>query len=218
MPEAASFLQTVLFMAVPLIAMVNPIAEVPLFLSLAGNCTPRERRRTALKVSGAVWVVLSVASVGGLQLLALLGIEVAAFRAAGGLLLVVMGLEMLQGKEPEAHGAERGSDDVEDALWVPLTMPLLAGPGAIVTTVTLAVREVYFIWLIPVATLVAITVTALVVYGVFALAAFVAAHFHGRGTRILTRFSGLILVAIGFQMGFTGVEEFFGLGSAAPLP
>jgi multiple antibiotic resistance protein len=165
-------------------------------------------------------VVLTVAAAGGLRLLALLGIEVSAFRAAGGLLLVVMGLEMLKGREPEAPVAERGSDDAEDALWVPLVMPLLAGPGAIVTTVTLAlaVREVYFVWLVPVATLVAITATALFVYLVFALAGFVAAHFHGRGTRILTRFSGLILVAIGFQMGFTGIEEFFGLGVGAPLP
>jgi len=213
-----SFLQTVLFMTVPLVAMVNPIAEVPLFLSLAGDRTPRDRYAAALKVAIGVFLVLTIAAAGGLQLLALLGIEVSAFRAAGGLLLVVMGLEMLQGKEPEAHGAERGSDDAEDALWVPLVMPLLAGPGAIVTTVTLAVREVYFVWLVPVATMVAIGATALVVYLVFALAGVVAAHFHGRGTRILTRFSGLILVAIGFQMGFTGVEEFFGLGGSAPLP
>jgi small neutral amino acid transporter SnatA (MarC family) len=50
------------------------------------------------------------------------------------------------------------------------------------------------------------------VYAVLGLAGFVSAHLHGRGARILTRFSGLILVAIGFQMGFTGVEEFFSLG------
>ncbi len=213
-----SFVQTVVFMAVPLIAMVNPVAEVGLFLSLVGKNAPGERYGAALKASLGVFFVLTIAAAGGLQMLALLGIEVSAFRAAGGLLLVVMGLEMLQGREPEAHGAERGSDDAEDALWVPLVMPLLAGPGAIVTTVTLAVREVYFVWLIPVATMVAIASTAIVVYLVFALAGFVATHLHGRGTRILTRFSGLILVAIGFQMGFTGIEEFFGIGGGAPLP
>ena len=212
------FLQTVLFAAVPLIAMVNPVAEVPLFLTLAGDRPSRERHNAALTVGIGVFFVLTVAAVAGLQLLGLLGIEVAAFRAAGGLLLVVMGLEMLQGREPEAHGAERGDDDAEDALWIPLVMPLLAGPGAIVTTVTLAVREVYFVWLIPVATIVAVAVTALFVYVVFILAGFVAAHLHGRGARILTRFSGLVLVAIGFQMGFTGIAEFFSLGSGGALP
>jgi multiple antibiotic resistance protein len=212
-----SFLQTVVFMAVPLIAMVNPIAEVGLFLSLVGNRTPGERYAAALKVSIGVFLVLTIAAAGGLQLLALLGIEISAFRAAGGLLLVVMGLEMLQGREPEAHGAERDPGD-HDALWVPLVMPLLAGPGAIVTTVTLAVREVYFVWLIPMATMMAIASTAAFVWLVFALAGFVSTKIHGRGTRILTRFSGLILVAIGFQMGFTGIEEFFGLGENTPLP
>jgi multiple antibiotic resistance protein len=206
-----SFLQTVLFMTVPLIAMTNPVAEVPLFLGLVQDRSRRGLHHAAVKVGIGVWSVLAVAAVGGLQLLALLGIEVSAFRAAGGLLLIVMGLEMLQGREPEAHGAERGSDDPEDALWVPLVMPLLAGPGAIVTTVTLAVREVHFIGLLPLATLVAITTTALVVYGVLTLGSFIASHLHGRGTRILTRFSGLILVAIGFQMGFTGIQEFFSL-------
>jgi multiple antibiotic resistance protein len=210
--ETLAFLQTVLFATVPLIAMTNPVAEVPLFLGLVPDKSTRGVHRAALKVGLGVWLVLAIAAVSGLQLLAVLGIQVSAFRAAGGLLLVVMGLEMLQGREPEAHGAEPGPGD-EDALLVPLVMPLLAGPGAIVTTVTLAVREVYFVWLIPVATMIAIALTALVVYMTLALGGFVAAHLHGRGTRILTRFSGLILVAIGFQMGFTGIEEFFGLGS-----
>jgi multiple antibiotic resistance protein len=206
------FLQTVLFATVPLIAMTNPVAEVPLFLGLVNDRSTRGVSRAALRVAFGVWIILAVAAIGGLQLLALLGIEVSAFRAAGGLLLVVMGLEMLQGQEPEAHGAEP-DPGTEDALWVPLVMPLLAGPGAIVTTVTLAVREVYFVWWVPVATMVAIALTALTVYLTLALGGVIAARLHGRGTRILTRFSGLILVAIGFQMGFTGIEEFFGLGS-----
>ena len=206
------FLQTVLFATAPLIAMTNPVAEVPLFLGIVQDRTTPGLNRAAFKVAVGVWFILALAAIGGLQLLAVFGIEVSAFRAAGGLLLVVMGLEMLQGREPEAHGAQRDSPDDEDALWVPLVMPLLAGPGAIVTTVTLAVREVYFVWVIPVATFVAIALTSLVVYLTLAGGGFIAAHLHGRGTRILTRFSGLILVAIGFQMGFTGIEEFFSLG------
>jgi multiple antibiotic resistance protein len=211
--ESLAFFQTVLFATVPLVAMTNPVAEVPLFLGLMRGQPTRDMNRAALKVGFGVCLVLAIAAIGGLQLLALLGIEVSAFRAAGGLLLVVMGLEMLQGREPEAHGAQRDPGDREDELWVPLVMPLLAGPGAIVTTVTLSVREVYFVWWIPVATMVAVALTALAVYLTLALGGFIARHLHGRGTRILTRFSGLILVAIGFQMGFTGVEEFFGLST-----
>lgn len=204
-------LQTIFFAAAPLIAMTNPVAEVPLFLHLVEGRSSREAHRAAIGVSVGVWAILCLAAVGGLQFLNLLGIQLASFRAAGGLLLVVMGLEMLQGEEPESRSARRTPDDAQDALWVPLTMPLLAGPGAIVVTVSLTVRDPYMIWVVPSATVVAITLASLAVYAVLAMASFVGAHIHRRGTRILTRFSGLILVAIGFQMGFTGIAEFFSL-------
>jgi multiple antibiotic resistance protein len=203
------FFQTILFAAAPLVALTNPVAEVPLFLNLVQDGSRRHAHRAAFRVALGVWAILSFAAVGGLQLLGVFGIEVSAFRAAGGLLLVVMGLEMLQGEEPESRSARRSPEDAEDALWVPLTMPLLAGPGAIVATVSLTVRDEYMVSWFPLATIVAVSVAALVVYLVLALATFVRAHIHRRGTRILNRFSGLILVAIGFQMGFTGIEEFF---------
>ncbi len=204
-------LQTILFAAAPLIAMTNPVAEVPLFLNLVGGRTKAEAHRAAIGVALGVWAILSLSAVGGLQFLTFLGIELSAFRAAGGLLLVVMGLEMLKGEEPESRSAQRTSDDAKDALWVPLTMPLLAGPGAIAITVSLTVRDPYMVWWVPVATLAAITLAALTVYVVLALSGFIRDHIHRRGTRILTRFSGLILVAIGCQMGFTGIAEFFSL-------
>ena len=206
------FLQTVLFAAVPLMAIVNPVAQVGLFLDISQNRSQPGRHAAALEVALGVWLVLTVAAVAGLLLLSFLGIEMAAFRSAGGLLLVVLGLEMLQGREPDAKGAERTPDDREDALWVPLVMPLLAGPGAIVTSITLAARETYSVWFVPLATIIAVTLASLFVFLVLTLAVFVSEHVRGRGARILTRFSGLILVAIGFQMGFTGVAEFFGVG------
>ncbi len=206
-----ALLQAVLFAAASLIALTNPVAEVPLFLGLVEGRTHKEMHRAAITVGLGVWLILTVAAVGGLRILGVFGIQLPAFRAAGGLLLVVMGLEMLQGRDPESASGRRGSGDPEDALWVPLVMPLLAGPGAIVITVTLAVRDSYFVGWLPMATLVAIVVAAFAVYLVLALAGFIHEHLRGRGTRILTRFSGLILVAIGFQMGFTGITEFFGL-------
>jgi multiple antibiotic resistance protein len=205
------FLQTVLFATAPLLAMTNPVAEVPLFLQLLEGKTQREMLRAAIGVSIGVWVILCVASMGGLRFLTFLGIELSSFRAAGGLLLVVMGLEMLKGEEPESRTARRSADDAADALWVPLTMPLLAGPGAIVVTVSLTVRDPYMVAGFPIATIVAISLASITVCSVLALAGFIGAHVHRRGTRILTRFSGLILVAIGFQMGFTGIAEFYSL-------
>lgn len=209
-----SLLQTIFFATAPLVAMTNPVAEVPIFLHILEGKTRREMHGAAIRVAAGAWAILCGAAVGGLQLLTFLGIELSAFRAAGGLLLVVMGLEMLQGEDPESRSARRSPDDAEDALWVPLTMPLLAGPGAITVTVSLTVRDPYMTLWVPMATIAAITLTALGIYVVLGMATFVGAHMHRRGTRILTRFSGMILVAIGFQMGFTGIAEFFSLARA----
>lgn len=206
-----TLLQTIFFATAPLLAMTNPIAEVPLFLSLVEGRTKAESHRAAVSVSIGVFIILSISAVGGLQILQFLGIQLAAFRGAGGLLLIVMGLEMLRGEEPEAPVSARNPGDAEDALLVPLTMPLLAGPGAITVTVSLTVRDPYMVWLVPTATVAAIALASLVIYVTLALSGFVGSHIHRRGTRILTRFSGLILVAIGMQMGFTGIAEFFGL-------
>lgn len=205
------FLQTVLFAAAPLIALTNPVGEVPIFLSIVEGRDRAQAHAAAVRVALGVWTILCLSAVIGLQLLGLLGIELSAFRAAGGLLLVVMGLEMLRGHEPEARTARRDPEDADDALWVPLTMPLLAGPGSIVVAVGLTVRDPYRIWWVPLATVIAISLAAVLVYMVLAMAAVLGTRIHARGVRILTRFSGLILVAAGFQMGFTGIAEFFGL-------
>lgn len=204
-------LQTIFFAAAPLVAMTNPVAEVPLFLHLMEGKSRSEAHRAALGVGVGVWAILCISAISGLRLLTFLGIELSAFRAAGGLLLVVMGLEMLRGEEPESRSARRSPEDAEDALWVPLTMPLIAGPGAIAITVSLTVRDPYMLSWIPMATIAAVSLASLVVYVVLALAGVVGRFIHRRGTRILTRFSGLILVAIGCQMGFTGIAEFFSL-------
>jgi multiple antibiotic resistance protein len=205
-----SLLQTIFFATAPLIAMTNPVAEVPLFLHLVQGKSRAEAHRAAIGVSFGVWLILALASVGGIQFLTFLGIELSAFRAAGGLLLVVMGLEMLRGEEPE-RAALPNPSEAEEALLVPLTMPLLAGPGAIAVTVSLTVRDPYMVGLFPLATIAAVALAAFTVYVVLAASSFVGSHISRRGTRILTRFSGLILVAIGFQMGFTGIAEFFEL-------
>jgi len=204
-------LQTIFFAAAPLIAMTNPVAEVPLFLHLVEGKSKSEAHRAAIMVSLGVWAILSLSAVGGLQFLNFMGIEFSSFRAAGGLLLIVMGLEMLRGEDPESKTAQRSAEDAADALWVPLTMPLLAGPGAIAVTVSLTVRDPYTVSWIPLATLAATTLAAAAVYVVLALSGTIGPRIHRRGIRILTRFFGLILVAIGIQMGFTGIAEFFSL-------
>ncbi len=207
--------ENILYATAPLVALTNPVAELPIFLSIVESRSRRGKRKAAVTVALGVLLVLLIAALGGLRILDLIGISLPAFRAAGGLLLVVMGLEMVQGRETALQRELKTHEDPEDQLWVPLVMPMLAGPGAIVTTVSLTLRETTTSWL-PVATIVAILISALVVLISLVFAAEIAAHFSRRARSIMIRFFGLVLVAIGFQMGFTGAAEFFGLAALSP--
>lgn len=183
-----TLLENILYATAPLVALTNPLAELPIFLSIVENRSPRGKRRAALTVSLGVLVVLLVAA---------------------------LGLEMVQGRETALQREVKTTEDPEDQLWVPLVMPMLAGPGAIVTAVSLTLRETTSSWF-PIATIIAIVISALVVLVTLVFAAQIAAHFSRRARSIMIRFFGLVLVAIGFQMGFTGAAEFFGPGASIP--
>ncbi|NNM35287.1 MAG: MarC family protein [Gemmatimonadetes bacterium] len=205
-------LQELLYALAPLVALTNPVAEIPIFLAIVAGQSTRSQRAAAAETAFGVWLVLTAAVLLGRPLLASMGISLAAFRAAGGLLLALMGLEMTRGEEPALQSAATGQDEAKDRLWIPLVMPLLAGPGAIVTAISLSFRESAD-RSVPVATLIAVALSAVVVLMVLLSGPFLLQRSSLRTRRILTRFSGLVLVAIGFQMGFTSIAEFFNIAA-----
>jgi multiple antibiotic resistance protein len=115
---------------VTLVVIMDPIGTIPIFLALTGGRPLRARRRLAWQAVVVSIVVIAAFALFGQQILRYLGITLPALRGAGGLLLALVALELLSGKQ------ERPDDvpDVNVAL-VPLGTPLLAGPGAIVATI-----------------------------------------------------------------------------------
>lgn len=200
----------ILYASAALIALTNPLAELPFFLAATtGYASPR-RRRAALKVTIGVVSVLAVSAVAGTRILDLFDVSFAAFRAAGGLVIVLAGLEMLRGTGSGLTSVPDDPDEAEDRLWVPLVMPLIAGPASITATITLALEETAGApFALPVATLVAVLVAALGVLLILLAASTLSSALSRRAIRIFERFSGLILVAIGFQMGMSGIQQFF---------
>ena len=198
----------ILYGSAALIALTNPLAELPFFLRATDGYAAARRRRAALKVTVGVVTVLAVAAVGGSRILDLFGVSFPAFRAAGGLVIILAGLEMLNGKR---SGLTSVSDSGvgEDHLWVPLVMPLIAGPASITATITLALEEMSGRPAVPLGTLVAILIAALGVLVILIAASGLSSALSGRAIRIFERFSGLILIAVGFQMGLSGIQEFF---------
>ena len=202
----------ILYASAALIALTNPLAELPFFLGATAGFTAAGQRRAALKVTIGVLVVLGVSAVGGSRILDLLDISFPAFRAAGGLVIILAGLEMLRGTGSGLTSVRDAPGEAEDHLWVPLTMPLIAGPASITATITLALEETADASIIPVGTFVAVLIAALAVLLILLAASTISSALSRRAIRIFERFSGLILIAIGFQMGMSGVQEFFTLG------
>jgi multiple antibiotic resistance protein len=192
---------------IAVLAIANPLGAAPIFLSLTEESAPAERRSAAVQTTLAVLAILTAAALTGRAVLATFGISIPAFRAAGGLVIVLMGLEMLRGSPTRVQHEPGVPLASEDAILVPLAMPLIAGPGAITTVVTLTTESPGLRG--QVTALVAVAVTAAVLLVTLLSASQLASRISARGQRIFIRFLGLVLVAVGAQLLLTGVQTFF---------
>ena len=200
----------ILYASIALIALTNPLAELPFFFAATDGFSRPQMRRASVKVAFGVLIVLSVAAVGGARILSLIDVSFAAFRTAGGLVVILASLEMLRGAGFGITGVHRNPGETEDHLWVPLVMPLIAGPASITAAITLALDEPGVLIGLPVATLTAVVIASVGVLLVLLAASFLSDALSRRAVRIFERFSGLILLAIACEMVLGGIHEFFG--------
>jgi multiple antibiotic resistance protein len=190
---------------VALLAITDPVGALPAFLAITEGLAPSERLRAGLRTSIAATIILALAAVAGKPILRAFGISMPAFQAAGGLVILLMGLEMLRGVPTRVqHDQEQQS--AEDQELVPLAMPLLAGPGAIATVITLASRTPG--WRETTTLLVAVAVVGACIAATLASASFLGRLIGRRGQRIFLRFMGLILAAVGAEVLLSGIHTF----------
>ncbi|MDX6208590.1 MAG: multiple antibiotic resistance protein [Frankiales bacterium] len=192
-----------------LIVIMDPLGTIPVFLGLTTGRTPKARRRLASQAVGVALLVISLFAVLGRQILVYLGITVPALQAAGGLLLILVALELLTGRGQEPDEVS----DVNVAL-VPLGTPLLAGPGAIVATIVFvrdAQRGPH-----PLADYLAIAVGVLLVHLVLLVVLRFSVNIirlvGESGIVLLTRIFGLLLSAIAVQLVANAVRAFIAAG------
>lgn len=186
---------------ITLLVIMDPPGAVPIFLGLTSRLTSAQRNAAALRASLVAAGVIAVFAVFGQRILDYLHISLAALQGAGGLLLLLVALELLTGKQSESL-----SDAGVNVALVPLGTPLLAGPGAIVAMM-LAVQKADGV---ParVAVGVALVATMLVVYAFLRFAGAVRRVLRESGTMLATRIAGLLLSAIAVQMVADSVRAF----------
>jgi len=187
-------------------ASTDPIGAAPVFVGLTAQMDKRQKWRAAIRASVSSFLILAVAVLLGRYILGLFGISLPAFQAAGGLVIVLMGLEMLRGTPTRVQHDDADDSENEDPIIVPFSMPLIAGPGAITTMITLTARSEN--WADQFIVLVAIGVETCVLLGILFSAAWLSSHISRSGLKVLLRFLGLILLAIGAQLLLSGVQQF----------
>jgi multiple antibiotic resistance protein len=178
---------------VTLVVIMDPIGTIPMFLALTGGRTARARKRLAWQAVLVAIAVIATFALFGQQILRYLGITVPALQGAGVLLLVLVALELLTGKQDQPEDIP----DVNVAL-VPLGTPLLAGPGAIVATIVF-VRRAHGV---ADATAIAAGIVAvhIVLYLALRFAVVILRIIREGGVLLVTRISGLLLSAIAVQL------------------
>ena len=162
----------------------------------------------AWKASVTAMVVLSAFAVAGQYIFKMFGITLPAFEIAGGIILLLIGLDMLEAKRsPTQESTEETTEAAqkEDAGIVPLGIPMLAGPGSI-TSVMVLVGQADNRWQM-VAILVSIFITAAICYLVLGNSDRVARAMGDTGVRILVRIMGLLLVALAVQYFVNGMAD-----------
>ena len=190
--------------------LVDPLAAIPSFLAITENADARRRKSMARKGALTCFIVLTIFAVGGQLIFRLFGITLPAFEIAGGVILLLIGLDMLQARRSatqEASGDTEEGAQKEDAGIVPLGIPMLAGPGAI-STVMVLVGQAPSLWHWEMgAILGSIALTSLVSYWVLAGAGQVLKVLGETGIRVLVRVMGLLLVALAMQYFVNGLTD-----------
>jgi multiple antibiotic resistance protein len=200
-----------------LFVIVDPLATAPAFLAMTPNDTPAERLRTAKVACCTMAAVLLVFSVAGSMIFKIFGLTMPAFQIAASIVLLLIALDMLRvqrSRVQETHEEKQAGTEKDEIAVTPLAIPMLAGPGAISTTILLqneaqSVAQHLALY----GSIVAVAVAS---YLVFRLAVRGARWLNPIAMSIAIRIMGLLLAAIAVQFMLNALKQFHSVWMAAP--
>lgn len=193
-----------------LFALVNPVGIIPVFISMTSYQTAVARNKTNLTANLSVAIILLTSLYLGDSILQIFGISIDSFRIAGGILVVTIAMSMISGKlgEDKQNKQEKSETAIRESIGVvPLALPLMAGPGAISSTIVWGTRYHNLMHLIGFS--VAIALFAFCCWGVFRIAPWLVRLLGQTGINVITRIMGLLLMALGIEFIVTGLKSIF---------
>jgi multiple antibiotic resistance protein len=191
--------------------LIDPITVTLFFVSLTKDIDRADQRAIARDASLYALAILLVFAIGGYGILQLFGITLAALRIGGGVLLFLIGIEMVYARVSytKQPGPQTSADYSEDVAVTPLAIPIIAGPGAI-TTVIVLVGDASGQGLPSIAIVfAAIFIVILVAYYAMVHSYIIAGGIREKELKVVNRVLGLLLLAIGVQFVITGIKAAF---------
>ncbi len=187
-----------------LLAILNPWGVLPFFLSVTRDNTDEERRKIAKTIGLSVATVLTVTALVGQEILGFFGISVDAFKVGGSILLLIMAIDMLKGKGKASQEPESSTDKTGIAV-VPLSIPLIAGPGSISTVIIYANQAKDWIHLALI--IACIALASLVTWLILRAANRIGSLIGAIGLNVAGRLMGLLLAAIAVEFFVSGISK-----------
>lgn len=197
-----------------LIVLVNPFAALAIFLDITKGDSISERRKVATATAITVFVTITLFTVFGELLLKVLGISIGSFQVAGGILVFLIAINMMNGGgnpvKPQEEDVPEAAIKSSASAIVPLAIPIIIGPGGISTVVIYAVnapnvQQILFI-------IAAGFFIAIFNYVILMGSARVSKFLGNNGLNILSRVMGLLLAAVAVEIAVSGIKRIFGLG------
>ncbi len=190
-----------------LLAIVNPLSAVPLYVTATADQTTTQRAAT-LRLAVATGVIaLVISGLAGTFILRFFGITTYAFRIAGGLIFLSIGTDMLNARRTGSkvtRSEEEEAEQKQDVGIIPLGIPTLAGPGSITTVITLTAQADSKWELIGLYG--AIIGVLAISWGVLAVSPFIVRRVGRTGMNVMTRLMGLLVMVVGVQFIIEGVR------------
>jgi len=189
-----------------LLAILNPLSMVPMYVALTANFDRARRAATNRRAVLTAFVVMVVFALAGRYILRFFGITTHAFQIAGGIIFFTIGWDMLQARRSRVKTTEEEESEYaskDDIAIIPLGMPSLAGPGTITTVIALDSQATTFA---QTATIyVSIFLVSLIAWAILAAAPLVLRRLGQTGMNIFTRVMGLLVMVVGAQFVINGV-------------
>jgi len=181
-------------------AIMNPIANTAVFVGLTANNTAEEQKKIAFRALLISFFVIFAFALLGKTIFQLFGITLPALRITGGILVFLIGYQMLHGSSSKMHEGEH--DEQSDIAISPLAVPILAGPGTIATAMNYSAVGS---WTEIIITISSFAVLCFITYLCFIFGRKIVSVVGNNGINIITRLMGLILAVIGTQLLISGV-------------